>query len=141
MPFHYLILIHVLVDLRATHSFISGDFLGKARVETGPVDYSVIMSLPIGDSLVADQVYVESKVIISGREFEADLIVLNIHDFDVILGMDWLSKHRATVDCYRKEVKLSKAWEPDVIFYEVRKILLTILISVIRANKMLQKAY
>ena len=41
---------------------------------------------------------------IASHEFEADLIVLDIHDFDIILGMDWLAKHHATVDCYRKEV-------------------------------------
>ena len=35
----------------------------------------------------------------------ADLILLDIHDFDVILGMDLLSRHHATKDCYRKEVR------------------------------------
>ena len=49
---------------------------------------------------------------IASHEFEADLIVLDIHDFDNILGMDWLAKHRATVDCYRKEVQLSQSGEP-----------------------------
>jgi hypothetical protein len=31
-----------------------------------------------------------------------DLILLDIHDFDVILGMDWLSTHHAVVDCFEK---------------------------------------
>ena len=44
-------------------------------------------------------------MIIGGQEFLEDLILLDIHDFDVILGMDWLSRHHATVDCYRKEVR------------------------------------
>ena len=35
------------------------------------------------------------------RELQVDLILL---DFDVILGMDWLSQHYATVGCRRKEV-------------------------------------
>ena len=30
----------------------------------------------------------DSRVIIGGHEFLADLILLDIHDFDVILGMD-----------------------------------------------------
>ncbi|CAL9000355.1 unnamed protein product, partial [Prunus brigantina] len=37
---------------------------------------------------------------------EADLIPLEMVDLDVILGMDWLAKHRALVDCFRKEVVL-----------------------------------
>ena len=61
-------------------------------------------TIPTGDSLIADRVYRGSKVTISSNELEADLIVLDIHDFDIILVMDWLAKHRATVDCYRKEV-------------------------------------
>ena len=35
-----------------------------------------------------------------------DLVALDMRDFDVVLGMDWLSRHRATLDCYKKEVKL-----------------------------------
>ena len=35
------------------------------------------------------------------RELQVDLILL---DFDVILGMDWLSQHYATVGCRRNEV-------------------------------------
>ena len=36
----------------------------------------------------------------------ADLIVLAMHDFDVILGMDWLAKYRACMDCFHKIVTL-----------------------------------
>ena len=45
------------------------------------------------------------------NEFMAELILLDIHDFDVILGMDWLSRHHATVDCYRKEVRFCRPGE------------------------------
>ena len=37
-----------------------------------------------------------------------DLVALDMRDFDVVLGMDWLSRHRATLDCYKKEVKLHR---------------------------------
>ncbi|XP_062075873.1 uncharacterized protein LOC133780001 [Humulus lupulus] len=42
---------------------------------------------------------------VEGREFLADLIELSIRDYDVILGMDWLSKHGATIDCRKKTVE------------------------------------
>ena len=32
-------------------------------------------------------------MIIEGREFMANFVLLDIQDFDVILGMDWLSRH------------------------------------------------
>ena len=40
------------------------------------------------------------------REFSIDLIALLFHEFDFILGMDWLSKHRAIVDCDKKTIVL-----------------------------------
>ena len=39
-------------------------------------------------------------------EFSVDLITLSFHEFDLILGMHWLSKHRAIVDCDKKIVLL-----------------------------------
>ena len=40
------------------------------------------------------------------REFPIDLIALPFDEFDLILGMDWLSKHWAIVDCDKKIVLL-----------------------------------
>ena len=39
-------------------------------------------------------------------EFRANLIILDIRDFNAILGMDWLASHCATMDCFKKEVCL-----------------------------------
>ena len=41
-------------------------------------------------------------MLIKGRKLLADLVLLDVMDFDVILGMDWLSQHYAIVDCQRK---------------------------------------
>ena len=131
---------HVLVDSGATHSFISWEFIDRVGIEMRPTECSMVVSLPTGDSLIANRVYRGSKVTVASHEFEGDLIVLDMDDFDIIMGMDWLAKHRATVDCYRKEVQFSQPGEPEVIFYGERKILSTSLISVIQANKMLHKA-
>ena len=95
---------HILIDLGATHSFISMGFISKVNVESQPIDCSIVVSLRTRDSWIAESVYLDSRVIIGGQEFMADLVLLDIHYFDVILGMDWLSRHHATVDCYRKEV-------------------------------------
>ena len=64
----------------------------------------------------------------------ADLILFYIHYFDVILGMDWLSRHHATMDCYRKEIRFCRPKKTDVVFYGLRKILPT-------SSKRLRKSY
>ena len=67
---------HVLVDSGATHSFISREFIERVRIEMRPTECSMVVSLPTGDSLIANRVYRGSKVTIESHEFEADLIVL-----------------------------------------------------------------
>ena len=66
------------------------------------------VSLPAGDPLIADIIVRDGRVLIEGHEFPTDLVALDMRDFDVVLGIDWLSRHRATLDCYKKEVRLHR---------------------------------
>ena len=99
---------YTLVDPGATHSFASKPFLDHFQIETQPLEGRMRISLPAGDPLVSDIVVKDSRVMIGGQEFPADLVALDMRDFDVVLGMDWLSRHRTTVDCYKKKVKLHR---------------------------------
>ena len=59
----------------------------------------------------------------------------------MILGMDWLFRHHATMDCFRKEVKFCRPGEPEITFCGVRKIFFSSMMSVMMAGKMLRKSY
>ncbi|KAL4016712.1 hypothetical protein IC575_024369 [Cucumis melo] len=47
------------------------------------------------------------QIEIAGHVIEVTLLVLDMLDFDVILGMDWLAANHASIDCFRKEVVAS----------------------------------
>ncbi|GAV66431.1 RVP_2 domain-containing protein [Cephalotus follicularis] len=96
------ILAHVLIDPGATHSFIASDFAHNLHGSTTRLPYVLEVSTPAGTCLLADIVMKDCEIVIAGMELSADLIVLPIRDFDVILGMDWLYAHHACVDCYNK---------------------------------------
>ncbi|TYJ96450.1 retrotransposon protein, putative, Ty3-gypsy sub-class [Cucumis melo var. makuwa] len=64
----------VLFDSGSSYSFISYAFVLHARLE------------------------------IAGHVTEVTWLVLDMHDFDVILGMDWLAANHASIDCSHKEV-------------------------------------
>ena len=132
---------YVLIDPSATHLFISTKFIAQVKIEIQPIDCSMVVSLPTGDSLIADIVYMGCRVIIKGREFRANLVLLDIQDFDIILGMDWLSRHHATMDFFMKEVKFCRPGELEITFCRVRKILSSSMMSVMMAGKMLRKSY
>ena len=72
-------------------------------------------------------------------EFLGDLIELSFREFDVILGMDWLSRHRAIVDFRMKRVTLRTPNEDEVIFIGERSNHLSNVISTAIARKMVRK--
>ena len=79
---------YTLVDPGATHSFASKHFLDRSQIKTQPLEGRMRVSLPAGDPLFSDRVVRDSRVLIGGQEFPADLIALDMRDFDVVLGMD-----------------------------------------------------
>ena len=68
--------------------------------------YDPLVTSPLGHSVRVNCVYKNCPQLVHDREFSVDLIALPFHEFDLILGMDWLSKHWATVDCDKKIVLL-----------------------------------
>ena len=130
---------YTLVDLGATHSFTSRPFLDRFQIETQPLGGRMRVSLPTGDPLFSDRVVRDSRVLIGGQEFPADLVALDMRDFDVVLGMDWLSRHRATLDCYKKVVKLHRLGKLEVKFRGICRELSSSMISAMVAQRMLRK--
>ena len=131
---------YTLVDPGATHSIASKHFLDRFQIETQPLDDRMRVSLPAGDLLVSDSVIRDSRIMIGGQEFPVDLVALDMRDFDVVLDMDWLSRHhRTTVDCYKKEVKFHRPGKLEVKFRGIRRELSSNMISVMAAQRMLRK--
>ena len=54
-----------------------------------------------------NRVYRDCPIRIREYEFPGDLIELSFREFDVILGMDWLSQHQMVVDYRMKSVTLN----------------------------------
>ena len=130
---------YALVDPGATHSFISVPFIERYQIKSQPINGRMVVSVPNGDTMISERIVPGSRLVIQNKDFPADLIVLGIHYFDIVLGMDWLSKHRATLDCYKKEVRLVRPEEPGVIFREIRREIALSLINAMNASKILRK--
>ena len=72
-------------------------------------------------------------------EFLGNFIELSFREFDLILGMDRLSRHQAIVDCRMKRVTLRTPNDDEVIFIGERLNHLSNVISTAIARKMVQK--
>ncbi|GAV82744.1 RVP_2 domain-containing protein [Cephalotus follicularis] len=126
------------MDSGASHSFISARFASCLDVAPNCMSYILNVSTPTGASMYTDSVHRGYEMSMAGISLYADLIVLPIRDFDVILGMDWLSAHRARMDCYNKTVDF---YLPDGTTFQFKggKGFSTPIISFIRASRYLEK--
>ncbi|GAV89509.1 RVP_2 domain-containing protein [Cephalotus follicularis] len=128
----------VLMDSGASHSFMSARFASRLDVTPDCMSYILDVSTPTGTSMYTDSVYRSCEISMAGIPLYVDLIVLPIRDFDIILGMDWLSAHRARMDCYNKTVDFCL---PDGTTFQFKgdKGFWTPIISFIRASRYLEK--
>jgi len=95
---------HVLFDSSATHSFIANKNIAKLNKGTKMVEKIFIIGTPLGETMETNVVFEGVRININGCELKTDLIPLELSDFDIILGMNWLGKNKARLDCFTKIV-------------------------------------
>ncbi|XP_022851014.1 uncharacterized protein LOC111372831 [Olea europaea var. sylvestris] len=130
---------YVLFDSEATNSFISASFVVKSNFACVRMNNELEVSIPLGRTLCTSQMTKATKLEIDGKILEADLYLLEMKDFDVILGMDWLGINHATIRCYEKEVLFHKPGEEEFRFFGAKFKSRPRLISAMQAEKMLRK--
>ena len=130
--------VRVLFDSGATHSFISMTFACYASKNTEPLGYYLSIATPMGDSMMMNQVYKSCLISLGNRDFLVDLLPIEMHDFDVILGMNWLSTYHASIECFSKEIVFKIPGKKEFRF-QGRRSSIGGLISALKARKMLAK--
>ncbi|XP_070056852.1 uncharacterized protein [Nicotiana tomentosiformis] len=91
----------------STYSYVTSLFAHYLGVSRESLGAPVFVSMPVGDSVVVDRVYRSCIVTFCGSETRVDLLLLDMTDFEVILGMDWLSMYHVVLDCHAKTTTLA----------------------------------
>jgi hypothetical protein len=94
---------------------------------------------PLGETVETNVVFEGVRFNINGCELKANLIPLEISDFDIILGMNWLGKNKACLDCFTKTVTFQGAKGETMVFKGERISNFTNLILVMVVRKLLKK--
>ena len=89
--------------------------------------------------MIRDTVYRDCEISMQGVPMLANLIPLEMSDFDLILGMDWLHQHRASVHCFTREVTFKGL--QDIVLTGDRRVLPNYMISMMKAMRWVQKGY
>jgi len=100
----------VLFDFGASHSFMSQAFASKYEQHVIDLDSGKFCISAAGNQIATNQVVKDVHIAIEGRNYVADLVVLPGLGIDIILGMNWMSKHGVLTDTSTRVVMLR---EPD----------------------------
>ena len=131
--------VYALMDPGASHSFIAPRAVERLGLIVSGLECPLWVSGPKCDPSVAELVCQCSPVFVEGRCLSANLVVLDLTDFDVILGMDWLSTHGATLDCRDKVVRFRCQDGSEVVFRGDRRGTPRGLISALQARRLLRR--
>ncbi|GJU32568.1 putative nucleotidyltransferase, ribonuclease H [Tanacetum coccineum] len=96
----------VLFNFGADFSFISTKFMPLLNLEPCIVNPGYAIEIADGKSVEVDRVIRDCKLELGNSLFTIDLIPLGHESFDVILGMDWLSKNKVVMVCHEKVVDI-----------------------------------
>nr|GEX57966.1 retrotransposable element Tf2 [Tanacetum cinerariifolium] len=94
--------VFVLFDTGATHSVISVSLSKYINVPPTLLTYTLSISTPMRSLVVIDREYQNCPLQFDYKIHSANLFSLDMYDFDIIIGMDWLINHRTTIVCHAK---------------------------------------
>ena len=94
----------ILFDYGALHSFIAASCVKELGLEVETFEKQLHVSSPLGTRVSVDMICRDCELQISGILLTMDLRDMDMSEFDVILGIDWLTVHRVVIDCDRRRV-------------------------------------
>nr|GFC30770.1 reverse transcriptase domain-containing protein [Tanacetum cinerariifolium] len=112
--------VFVLFDTGSTHSVVSIAFSKHLKVPSIPLDNALSLSTHMRNNVIISHEFRNCPLRVGEDIRFANLLPLEMSDFDIILGMDWLTEHRATIDCHSKRVIFGDLNNPEFIYHGSR---------------------
>ena len=135
----YDIEMHAFIDPESTHSYVCMEHVFDKVPAMEKLAYDMHVNSPLGHNVSVNSIYRNCPIVIQTREFLADLITLPFREFDLMLGMDWLSKHRAIIYCGQKIVVLRCSDQTEVIVQGIGSSVMSHVISTMQARTIMKK--
>ena len=114
--------IRVLFDSGASHSFIAASVMIELGLEVEALEEPLYVSSSLGIRARIGMICRGCELEISRILLTVDLRVMDMSEFDVILGMDWLTACRVVIDCERRRVTAYTHDSTRVVFQGISMI-------------------
>ncbi|GKA29713.1 putative reverse transcriptase domain-containing protein [Tanacetum coccineum] len=96
----------MLFDSVANYNFVSTTFVPLLDIEPNSLGFSYEIEIVSGQLVEINKIIRGYKMEIEGHTFDIDLIPFRHGSFDVIIGIDWLSRHRSEIVCHERVVRI-----------------------------------
>nr|GEY09992.1 hypothetical protein [Tanacetum cinerariifolium] len=90
----------------ACPSFVSTTFIPLLGIEPSNLGFTYEIEIASGKLVEIDKIIKGCKLEIDGNVFDINLIPFRSGSFNIIIGMDWLSDHKAEINCHEKVVRI-----------------------------------
>ncbi|GJV42209.1 putative reverse transcriptase domain-containing protein [Tanacetum coccineum] len=131
-------LARVLFDSRADKSFVSISLASKLNIP--PITIDTFYDIKMADgNLVSTNTVIQGAILtLLNQPFKIDLMPIKLGSFNVVIGMDWLSKYHARIICDEKVVHIPIDGETLIIRGDQSKTRLN-LISCIKTERYISR--
>nr|GFB10986.1 hypothetical protein [Tanacetum cinerariifolium] len=109
--------VFVLFNTGAKHSVISSAFASRITTTPTLLDHVLCISTPMQDSVRITHVYRNLSLQFDDKIRPINALPLDMCEFDLILGMDWLMEHHATIDCRSYRVIFGDIHAPEFVYH------------------------
>ncbi|GKA57383.1 putative reverse transcriptase domain-containing protein [Tanacetum coccineum] len=96
----------ILFDTGADRSFVSTQFSTLINIAPTTLDHGYNVELADGRIIWVNTVLLGCTLNFLNHPFHVDLMPVEMGTYDVIIGMDWLTKYQAVIDCAKKIVRI-----------------------------------
>ncbi|GJV36152.1 putative reverse transcriptase domain-containing protein [Tanacetum coccineum] len=96
----------ILFDTGADRSFVSTTFSSIIDITPTTLDHYYDVELADGKIIGINTIIRGCTLNLLNHPFNINLMPVELGSFDVIIGMDWLSKYHAVIDCAEKIVRI-----------------------------------
>nr|GFA15311.1 reverse transcriptase domain-containing protein [Tanacetum cinerariifolium] len=105
----------VLFDTGADRSFVSTAFSSQFDIVPTVLDHDYVVELADGRIVGVNTIIRSCTLNFLNHPFNIDLIPVEMGSFDVIIGMDWLSRYQAVIVCADKIVRIP--WGRETLIF------------------------